>query len=115
LFSKKDAETVNNKKNAEGEIRILGETMTWSFAVNSFGIDPLMGSNPSEEATDYLLNRDDTIMITHLNRFTDGKPGFANVASKGISLETGTRSIMSGSGKIWKSKRGLRLLPYFVC
>jgi hypothetical protein len=105
LFSKKDAETVNNKKNAEGEIRILGDTMTWSFAVSSFGIDPLMGSNPREETTGYLLNIDDTIMITHLDRFTDGKPGFANVASKGISLETGTRSIAAlqlvGKNYVW--------------
>ncbi len=105
LFSKKDAETVDNKKNAQGVISIIGDTIPWSFAVKSFGIDPLIGSNPLEETSGYLLNQEDTFMITHLDRFTDGKPGFGHVASKGIGLENGNSSIgalqLVGKNFVW--------------
>ncbi len=44
-------------------------------------------------------------MISYLDRFTDGKPGFAHVASKGISLERGTSSIAAlqliGKNYVW--------------
>jgi hypothetical protein len=105
LFSKKDAETVNDKKNAQGAIRIIGDTINWSFAVNSFGIDPLIGSNPREETSGYLLNHVDTFMITHLDRFTDGKPGFAHMATKGINLENSNSSVAAlqlvGKNFVW--------------
>lgn len=77
----------NEVKDAYGEININSSDDLWSFKINKYGIDAIYSPNYILTKTSgYLIHKNDTINITSATEYTNGKPGFGHVLTKGIIL-----------------------------
>jgi hypothetical protein len=105
LFSLyRDSET-KNSKDAEGAITISSDTSLWKFSIKDYAVNALTASDMYKMASGYLMNSMDTISISHIGAFTDGRPGFAHVVSKGVALSSKGKHIAAlqlvGANYVW--------------
>ena len=76
----------NNTKDAEGEITVNNEKVSCVFSIRSFDANFLNSSDLYQKTSGFFVYNEDTITISHVSEFTNGKPGLGHVVSKGITL-----------------------------
>lgn len=108
IISFLDQDKYDEIKDGEGEIVINNSNDLWSFKINKYGIDAMYQKYIFTETTGNLIHNNDTINITSATQYTNGKPGFGYVLTKGITLshneETYAALQLLGDNNIWIRK-----------
>ena len=102
--------TVSKSKDAEGIISIQNDTAHWYFKLKRFAVNALGDSDGYTETTGEIMGAYDTIYITNISRFKDGKEGGlgGHTVTKGIILTSNSGNIAAlqliGDNYVWIRK-----------
>ncbi|MBL7745120.1 MAG: hypothetical protein JNN00_16720 [Chitinophagaceae bacterium] len=109
FFSKKESEVLSATKDGFGTIVINNDTASWQFSVESYGISYQHSQDVLKKTRGYLSYKEDSIAIEPVLTFSNGKPAFGHVSTKGIVLsEKNGKTIASlqllGNNYVWIRK-----------
>jgi hypothetical protein len=73
--------------------------------VESFGVDPVNSKDIFVETSGYMVHEKDTLTISPITEYTDKKPGFGGVITKGIIVSDKKQAIaalqLMGRNYVW--------------
>jgi hypothetical protein len=99
--------SVSKSKDAEGMITIQNDTTHWFFIIKRFAVNPGGDSDGYTNTYGQIIGGKDTIYITNISRFKDGKEGGlgGHIVTKGITLTGRSGNIAAlqliGNNYVW--------------